>query len=74
VTQSGATTGQVATWNGSAWAPAAAAGGVSDGSKGDITVSGSGSAWTISAGAVTEADLADAVRNQMFHPFLLMGG
>lgn len=74
VTQSGATTGQVATWNGSAWAPAAPTGGVSDGSKGDITVSGSGTAWTIAAGAVTEADLADAVRNQIFHPFLLMGG
>jgi hypothetical protein len=73
VTQSGATTGQVATWNGSSWAPAAPAGGVSDGSKGDIVVSGSGSTWTIAAGAVTEGDLANAVRDAMFHPFLLGG-
>jgi hypothetical protein len=29
---------------------------------------------TIAAGAVTEADLANAVRNSLFHPFLLMGG
>lgn len=47
---------------------------VSDGNKGDLTVSSNGSTWTINAGAVTEADLANAVRNQIFHPFLLMGG
>lgn len=45
---------------------------VSNGNKGDVTVSGL--SWTINAGAVTEADLANAVRNSMFHPFLLMGG
>jgi hypothetical protein len=33
---------------------------ISDGSKGDITVSGSGSTWAIAPGAVVTADIADS--------------
>jgi hypothetical protein len=55
------TNGSVLTTNGTGTLSLNAPGGIADGDKGDITVSGGGTVWSIDSGVITKAKIANAV-------------
>jgi hypothetical protein len=64
--QSGATSGQVIAWNGTAWAPATAGGGNS--TTVDVTTSGDSFASTVVTGQTWVASGSEIVATLMDHP------
>lgn len=50
-------------WSGTAWNAMASGGGVSDGDKGDVVVSGSGAVWMVENGAISLAKLGASAVN-----------
>lgn len=61
-----ADTNKVQFWDGATWADISSGGGISDGDKGDITVSGGGATWTIDPDVVTYAKIQNVVNNNRF--------
>ncbi len=59
--------GKYLTTNGTTVSWATVAGGVSDGDKGDITVSGTGALWTIDSGVVTLAKMANMATGSLIY-------